>query len=161
MKMDVSGTGEFLKKIEKLSNDAVPMEKAALYQGAKIMADAVKAEMQGLRTTENWRNMVAYNMGGMATLSDMQKEGLLTGFGLSKMKYADGSVYLVMGFNGYNNVKTKRWPNGQPNRMIAAVVERGSSFFIAQPFFKRAVNDAKQQAIDAVQTALKNAIANL
>ncbi len=161
MKVEITGANDFNLKLAKLGEDTTPIVKRALYMGAKIMADNIKSQIQGLSTTDNWRNLVAYNAGGEAALSKEQKEGLVSGFGLSKMKYANGETYLVMGFSGYNTVKTKRWPNGQPNLMIAAVVEQGTSFFQAQPFYKRAVQESKASVNDAIQQELDRAVTEI
>lgn len=161
MKVEIKGTNEIAQKLAKVGEKSNAIAKRALYPGAQIAADGIKSQIQALPTTENWKNIVAFSSGKDAALSKEQKEGLLTGFGLSKMKYENGMVYLVAGFQGYNSVVTKKWPKGQPNRMIAGVVEKGTSFFQAVPFFKRAVNNAKPSMTAAMQQEVDRAVAEI
>ena len=161
MKVEIKGVNEFTQKLYKLEGKTQAITKQALYPGAKIAADAIKAQIQALPTIDNRRNVIAYMAGGEARLSNEQKEGLLSGFGLSKMKYKNGETYIVAGFQGYNNVITKKWPKGQPNLMIAAVVEKGTSFFPATPFYKRAINQVKPTVIAAIQQEIDRAVAEI
>lgn len=161
MKIEITGANEYAQKLAKVGDRSNAIAKRALYPGAKLLADEIKAQIRALPATDNWRNIIAYNMGGAATLSKEQKEGLISGFGLSKMKYDNGKVYIVAGFKGYNSVVTKKWPKGQPNLMIAAVVEKGTSFFIEQPFFKRATNQIKPSVKAAMQSEIDRAVSEI
>ena len=51
--------------------------------------------------------------------------------------------HLKLGFEGYNSLKTKSFPNGQPNLLIARRLERGSSVSKAHPIIKPAVKATK------------------
>lgn len=56
-----------------------------------------------------------------------------------------------MGFDGYNSVKSARWPQGQPNQMVARAVESGTSFMEANPEIKRARARARKAAEKAME----------
>ena len=58
-----------------------------------------------------------------------------------------------MGFDGYNDIKTKRWPNGQPNALIARACESGSSAMLKQPFVRPAIQRKKDAALEAMKQA--------
>ena len=50
---------------------------------------------------------------------------------------------MKIGFDGYNQLTTKRWPQGQPNSMVARSVESGTSWMKKQPFMRNAEQSAK------------------
>jgi hypothetical protein len=55
-------------------------------------------------------------------------------------------------------MKTKNFPNGQPNSMIARSVNSGSSFRQRIPFVDNAVNSAKSRAEERMKQKLDEAI---
>ena len=158
MEVEIKGTEEMAQKLKKIGDKAYGIEKRALYAGAKIVADEIKARLREMPAQNNLKNLIAYNKKEQANLSYLQKEGLISGFGLSGMGYMEGRWYVVAGFNGYNKVVTKKWPQGQPNSMIAAVVEKGTSFFPANPFFKRSINSTKAAMTAAMQIEVDRSI---
>ena len=80
-------------------------------------------------------------------ITQRAKEGLIKSFGVTPMqKDRDGIYNVKLGFDGYNDVKTKKWANGQPNQLIARACESGSSAMIKQPFFRQAVQKTKRKA---------------
>ena len=87
-----------------------------------------------------------------------QKKGLEDSFGIAPIRNDNGFVNVKLGFDGYNGLKTKRWPNGQPNQMIARSVERGTSWMKANPFMKRALRKARKQAQEAMASRLQSEI---
>ena len=92
-------------------------------------------------------------------LSDKEKQGLLDGFGVSPMQDDGGYINVKLGFDGYNGVKTKKYPKGQPNALIARVTESGSSYREKTPFIRPAVNASKKQAEQAGQMKIDEKIA--
>ena len=69
------------------------------------------------------------------------------------MKRKKGSWFLKIGFDGYNSVKSKRWPKGQPNQLIARACESGSSAMIKQPFVRPTLKSVQQAAELAMEKA--------
>ena len=59
------------------------------------------------------------------------------------MRNDNGFRNVKIGFDGYNRVKTKTWPQGQPNLMVARAIESGTSWMQKQPFMRRAEASAK------------------
>ena len=57
----------------------------------------------------------------------------------------NGFYNVKIGFDGYNSVKTKRWPSGQPNAMVARSIESGTSWMTKQPFMRKAEQASKSQ----------------
>ena len=63
-----------------------------------------------------------------------------------------------MGFDGYNEVKTRKYPNGQPNALMARSIESGSSARDKYPFIRPAVQATRKQAIAAAEAKLDKKI---
>lgn len=120
---------------------------AAIYEGAKIIADEVKANLNSLNVTTDELAMLKAKKGEPTYITQRAKEGLIKSFGVTPMSQDDSGIYNVkLGFDGYNDVKTKKWPKGQPNQLIARACESGSSAMIKQPFFREAVQKTKKKA---------------
>ena len=120
---------------------------AAIYEGAKIIADEVKNNLESLNVTTDALAMQKAKKGEPTYITQRAKEGLIKSFGVTPMSQDDSGIYNVkLGFDGYNDVKTKKWPKGQPNQLIARACESGSSAMIKQPFFREAVQKTKKKA---------------
>lgn len=132
----------YLQKIDAVTDEAIG---EAVYEMAKVVADSVRASIQALPTVSNEANIATYKK-GYSRLSDKEKQGLLDGFGISPLQEDSGFVNVKLGFDGYNSVKTKKYPKGQPNVLIARVTESGSSYREKTPFMRPAVNASKKQA---------------
>ena len=131
------GLEEYELFLSKLGEAAKPMIGAALYRGGEIMADALKKSVRA-----------------------EQKKGLLDGFGISKMRKDNGVYNIKLGFDGYNSVKTKKYPQGQPNALIARSVESGTSFRKPHPFVQPVVRQVRQACEDGMATVLLAEIEN-
>ena len=132
----------YLQKIDAVTDEAIG---EAVYEMAKVVADSVRSGIQALPTVSNQANIATYKK-GYSRLSDEEKQGLLDGFGVSPMQDDGGYINVKLGFDGYNSVKTKKYPKGQPNALIARVTESGSSYREKTPFIRLAVNASKKQA---------------
>ena len=153
--IQMRGLDEYTRALSRL--DLIARDRVcgkAIYAGAKVVADAIKAaiselpEGKGRGTPEN----------PLAGPSRPQKKGLLAGFGITPMREDNGFLNVKAGFAGYNGVKTKRWPNGQPNAMVARSVERGTSFMRPNPFVKKAVAATRRAAIETMKKSVEENI---
>ena len=77
------------------------------------------------------------------------------------MQNENGYINVKLGFDGYNSVKTKKYPKGQPNALIARVTESGSSYRTKTPFIRPAVRATKKAAEQAGQAKIDERIAAL
>ena len=146
---------DYLQKINAVTDEAIG---EAVYEMAKVVADSVRSGIQALPTVSNQANIATYKK-GYSRLSDEEKQGLLDGFGVSPMQDDGGYINVKLGFDGYNSVKTKKYPKGQPNALIARVTESGSSYREKTPFIRPAVNASKKQAEQAGQMKIDEKIA--
>lgn len=145
----MQGLKEYEEMLSKLDKDTVPMIGRALYEGGKVVADEFRREVEALP-------VVAPNVRGtserkLTGITSEQKRGLLQGLGIAKMRSRDGVHDIKIGFDGYNSVRTQKYPGGQPNAMIARSVNTGSSFRVATHFADRAARNSKARAEKAMQ----------
>lgn len=161
-KIVFNGLAEYEKLLGKLDTARTGIMKVAVYEGADEVADAVREATENLPTVKtseavsDWRQQVPVD-----GLTKKQKDGLLDGLYLLRMVEEDDGVYTKIGFNGYNKIRTKQYPNGQPNAMIARAVESGSSARRKTPFVRPAVNRVKERAIQRMADKLDETINNL
>lgn len=157
--IEMKGIDEYLIKLsrlEKASKEEICGK--AIYEGAKIVADSIKANIQALPTDDSF----GPSLPGEPPLkgpTQIQKQGLLESFGITTMQ-DDGTGFLnvKLGFDGYNAKKTKKWPNGQPNQMIARSVQSGTSFMKKHEFVKKAVASSRKKSVDAMGKSAQKSI---
>lgn len=115
----------------------------AIYAGAKIIADEIKSNINSLEVEQGQEG----NSGKLLTgITSAQKKGLQEGFGIAPMEYKEGYRSVKLGFDGYNATITDKYPNGQPNVLIARAVEGGTSFRKKNPFVRKAIKAKKDAA---------------
>lgn len=144
----------YLREIDSISSDMVG---EAVYDMAKVVADKVRANIEALPAVSNAANIATYKQ-GISRLSEPEKQGLLDGFGVSPIQNNDGYVNVKLGFDGYNSVKTKKYPNGQPNALIARVTNSGSSYRQKTRFVDKAVSSSRKKAEEAGQAKIDEKI---
>ena len=141
-KITFSGINEYVSLLNRISQNTDEIIEKMLYEGTKIVADEVKQSIEALPTDEDWGTKTKPAKG----IRKEQKEGLIKSFGVTPIQ-KDGDYYNTkIGFDGYNDVKTAKYPNGQPNIVIARVAESGTIFSLKTPFFRKAVNRSKKRA---------------
>lgn len=115
----------------------------ALYEGAKIVADEVRSEIETIPDQSRGQSK-------RSGLSPEQRQGLRNGLGITRAQ-ADGmTINVKIGMDGYNSKVTKGWPQGQPNAMIARSIEGGTQFLEAHPFIGPAVRKSRAAALKAM-----------
>lgn len=150
-KFIIQGLNEYTKMLEELgeSETVRHMCGATIYSGADVVANEIRKGIESLPASES------YTYGSekkeVSVISEAQKEGLLDSFGISKMSYEGGYYNVKLGFDGYNSQKSKKYPNGQPNQMIARAINSGTSFRRKIPFIDSAVRKSRHKASKAMQ----------
>lgn len=153
-KMKIKGLREYENRLLKLENLTREILGEAIYEGAGLVADAVKSSIESIPIDER------YVTGG-ATLYGItpeQKAGLRDGFGIARMRDDNGFLNVKLGFDGYNSQVTTKYPGGQPNSMIARSVNAGTSFRQRIPFIDNAVNQTKGAAEQKMTETAEKAI---
>ena len=131
-----------LKKLENLEKIAGK----AIYEGANIVTNKVRENIRALPSVPDIDGIKAWKAGAPAPITVKEKLGLLESLGIATMQYNGGVYDVKVYFDGYNDVKTKTYPNGQPNALIARSIESGSSISSAHPFIRPAANAVRKQA---------------
>ena len=132
---------------------------AAIYAGAKVAADAIHDAIEALPVIDHrLRGSESKQLQG---ITSAQKEGLLEGLGITRMHENDGVFDEKIGFHGYNKVKTKKHPGGQPNAMIARSINSGTSFRKKTRFVDKATKKAKPVAEKAMAEAFDKKLAEI
>ena len=153
--IDTKGLEDLQRGLLLIADNAEEICKRAIFDGAKEAADTLKATTGALRTVPDVVAINNWRKGEQGYLSVKQKAGLLAGLGIARMKTEGKEINTKVGFSGYNAVKTKRWPNGQPNIMIAAVCNHGNSnTMVRQPFIDAAAEMAGGDIADAMRETL-------
>lgn len=142
------GLDEYLAKLGNLEDEGYI--KQAIYPAAGVVANAVKNNIETLPEKH-----------GSDGVTKAQKEGLLEGFGIAKFENDNGYVQVKLGFEGYNNQTSKKYPNGQPNAMIARSIEGGTSFSKPIRFISPAVRKTTAEAEQMMKTAIDKSIQSI
>lgn len=152
-RISFTGLDKYLEQLNKIGNASTAICKMALYDGAAVVGNAIRAEVEALPTTD--RN------GDPQQILEYEKEGLLEGLGVAKMKSKNGVIYTRIDFDGYNRMKSKKYPNGHPNSMIARAINSGTSKRKKNPFMSRAVKKARERANKAMSARMDSDINNI
>ena len=150
-RMTIKGTEEYALKLSKLGKAGREVAEKAIYGGAGMVADQIKSNLNAAPTVTEAENVKAYRTGGKSGISKRQKEGLIQSFGITKIQDDGGFYNVKLGFDGYNHVKTRKYPKGQPNQLIARVMESGSSYMDKIPFVRPAVRQKRRAAQEEMQ----------
>ena len=137
----IKGIDEYTNQLEKLSDDSTTIIQKCLYDGAKIMADAVSNAIDTIPTRSNKEYGSESNI--LSGITAKQKAGLKESFGISPMSDRNNQQSVKLGFDGYNDVRTDKYPSGQPNLLIARAIESGTSWLQPCHFMSKAVNANK------------------
>lgn len=151
------GIDNLISQYEKLEKKSLDVIGKAIYSGAGVVMKTVSSAVDSINTDNR------YGTAGSPTSgpTTIQKIGLVNSLGITKMRQ-DGDFWNVkIGFDGYNSVKTKKWPNGQPNSMVARSVESGTSWMAKQPFMRRAEQSAMAPCERAMAETVDKEISKL
>ena len=140
-KFQFEGVDKLVEQYSKLEKNTDEVIGRAIYEGAAVVMKAVESAVDGI-STDNRFGTAENPVSGPTTI---QKIGLQHALGIAKMRNDNGFRNVKIGFDGYNNVKTKRWPQGQPNMMVARSVESGTSWMQKQPFMRKAEQSSRSQ----------------
>ena len=157
-KITFPGLGDYELMISRLAQGSEDVAGRAIYAGAGIVADQIRENIQKLMAQDDTAGIYAYVQQNPAPLTRTAKQGLLDSLGISPLQNDNGYLNVKIGFDGYNSMKTKQYPNGQPNALIARSLEGGSSAFEKRPFVRPAVNASRKRAEEKMAEVLDEEI---
>ena len=159
MTMKMEGLEELEKMLSEVAESAQGIASLALYDGAGVMADAINAAVDGIRTEPFHYAATA----STSRLPSPEEKALLKqgAAGIAKFKKDAMGAETSVGFkeSGYGDLNGKT----KPIPLVANAINSGTSFMKKQPFFRTAVNRAKaaaQAAIEAKGQQLFDEIGN-
>lgn len=127
---------DFALKLSQFATQSDEIAKKAIFEGAKIVADKVKSNLEGV-------------------LSPYATGDLVASFGVTPIeKDASGNWNAKIGFDGYGT-------DGVANQLKARVLESGSSKQQKRPFVRPAVNATKKQVVDKMGQVIDEEIKKL
>lgn len=154
------GLDKYVAQLERLGKKTDTVISEAVYEMAKVVADEVKANLIALPSVPDTEGLKAFASTPQQKIpiTKAQKWGLVHSFGIASLRNEGGFIHVKIGFDGYNEVKTKTFPNGQPNALIARSIESGSSTREKTPFLRPALAAARKQAIEAARVKFDESI---
>lgn len=154
------GLDKYVAQLERLGKKTDTVISEAVYEMAKVVADEVKANLIALPSVPDTEGLKAFASEPQQKIpiTKAQKWGLVHSFGIASLRNEGGFIHVKIGFDGYNEVKTKTFPKGQPNALIARSIESGSSTREKTPFLRPALAAARKQAIEAARVKFDEAI---
>lgn len=155
-KLKTTGLNETLKMLESIEGNTDEILEDVLREGAMIATDEMREQISNLRTSDEYEGGDGKRY---AKKSDVK--GLLDSLGFAPVRFNDTVVDSHVGFDGYNNDKTKKYPKGHANQMIANAINKGTSFMIAQPFINRTKKAAEAKVNEIMQKKLDEEIQKL
>ena len=148
MTISTEGIDELGAMLAKLEGKAQDVASGALFDGAAVVADAMRAAI-GSIVTEPFNYVVDPDSVGKRYASPEEKAALVGKSGIAKFDKSDEEVNTLIGVSGasgYANI------GGKPKavRLIARSINSGTSFMHKQPVFRRAASKAKGPATAAI-----------
>lgn len=136
-----------LSKLEDRSTQA-RIAKKAIYDGAAPLISEIRSQVRAI-PTEKFRYLRDGDK--MSSLSEQEKEQLAEAFRISPIKDFDKAWSIKMGFEGYNSFATKKYPNGTPNPLLIASIEKGSSVRTKYPVIRKTISARRDEVIAAMK----------
>ena len=153
-KVKTEGLTELLKELEKLEGDTDEILEEVTLEGAGVVTDVMRKEIQSLKTTDEYEGDKRKKR--YAKPEDVK--GLYESLGYTPIQFKGTKIDSNVGFDGYNSNRTKKYPNGHANRMIANAINKGTSFMVAQPFINRSKRQSEKKCIELMQAKLDQAV---
>lgn len=147
-KFKIVGIDAAFSQFGEIARESEGIAKMCVYDGARVVADAVKQNIRALPERDPKKFGTQKNKVRGATPAE--KQAMLNGMGIAAHRVSSGSVNTVIGFDGYDGNPTKSYPKGHAISMIARTIESGSSWLTATPFMKRAIASSQSAAASAM-----------
>jgi len=147
------GLNEYLEQLGNLEYQADGMAGQAIYEGAKIVADKIHANIASLPV----QNGPVKN-GVRRDPTQVEIDGMLQGLGIAKKQVDGGFINVKIGMDGYNAHVTDKYPKGHANAMVARTINAGSTWMNRHPFIDDAVRATKKQAEEAMKEKIEESI---
>lgn len=149
------GIDNIISQFEDLAENADSIASKALYAAAGATADEVHKAISNIPTSKPKHGTPEDPVTGATAL---EKKSLHDAVGIAPFRSEGGAVDTSVGFDGHSDVKTKRWPQGIPNAVIARSIESGTSWRKKSPFMRKTKQKVQREIVKAAQEAAEEAI---
>lgn len=112
----------------------------SIYPGAKLMANAIKIATEAIPVDDSYFGFSEQYHKKRKGVTSRQKKALIESMGIAEIKKNRYGYNVKVGWDGYNDIVSKRWPKGQPNVVVARALNSGTSFMRKYPFVDMTVN---------------------
>lgn len=149
-KVDYSGLETYMADLNKLNSELAVRGicKRSIYKGVEVLADGIRNQIKSTVTHANAKN-------GM---TKAEQQALLKGLGTSNINSAQGDLSGKIGFDGYGDFPTAKWPKGVPIPLTARSLIKGTSWRVKADFVGPAVRKLKDKAVSAMDDEIEDAI---
>lgn len=131
-----SSGNDYALKLSKLATNSEEIAKKAIYEGAGILADQIKKNLEGV-------------------LSDEATGELVDSFGVTPIEQdSDGNWNAKVGFDGYDS-------DGVPNQLKARALESGTSKQPKRPFVRPAITKTRKLVLKRMGEVIDDEIKKL
>lgn len=148
MPIEVVGLEEYIELLQITEKQTERICGRSIYPGAKIVAQECKKRLMALKTDDSYFKRKA---GYRHSITTRQKQGLIESMGIAKMLHRANVFDVKLGFDGYNDIVSSKYPKGQPNAMIARSLNKGTATLEAQPFMDMTIEASKEKAEKAIE----------
>ena len=150
--LKVAGMEEISETLSKLEQQAPAVAAKALYEGAGIMADAIRGGAASIKTAKfKW----ASRSRGETRLPSPEEKEIVqnAAAGIAKFDKNGTEVQTSVGFQnaGYAELEGKI----VPVPVIVNSINSGTSFMQKQPFVRKAANSGSQKAMAAMKEVIE------
>lgn len=148
----VEGMEEYLRLLDLNERQLTRICGRSVYPGAGLAYKECKKRLQAVRTDDHLFKFAEQYNRQRKGITTRQKNGLIESLGIAPLKRKSGGIYDVkLGFDGYNDIVSPKYPKGQPNAMIARSLNKGTSFMESQPFMDQTIEAVRHPAEDAIE----------
>jgi hypothetical protein len=143
---------DFIIALNRFEAHADAIAKRAIYDGAKIMYEKVKAAIEAI-PEEKFRYLRGNDSYRYVTPDE--KQDLIESLGITKIEGNEFDGWNAkIGFDGYGSHHTSKYPGGVPNQLIARSLEKGTSVRRKYPFMRRTVNRYRKATKEAMNASV-------
>jgi HK97 gp10 family phage protein len=129
----VKTSNEFELKLSALAEGADEIARKAVYEGARVMADAIRKAADKVISKDATGDMMA-------------------SFGIGPIETnKDGIINTTVGFSGYDR-------RGAPNILKARALNSGTSRIKKRSFMRNGLNSSKKRAAEAMEKVISDEI---
>ena len=140
--IQVKGLDEWLNKLQTLTDKSEGLCKRSVWEGGRVVGQSISAALHDIPVQDEYVRKDEMRTG----IRSEEKDDIIHGFGLSKMRNTGGKISTQAGFKAGTKIRA---------------VESGTSFMRKHPVVRPAVNRARAAAQAAMQSRFEEDIQNI